>query len=1024
MMNMPSVLSIVFSAACAVCIFTGIYILYLNPRNRSNMLFFALTVALGIWAFGFCIAISANDISTALFWRRFSAVGWGAFFSILLRFSLVFTGNEIFVRKKWRCAALYLPSIAVFLGFTYFPELNPGQYDMVWTNLGWVNVAVNNTWDMFYLVYYVFYSLATLYLIWRWGKNSVTPQDSKQSRLILISFTITFLISSFVDTFGNMIFSVKIPQLTPLFMMLPVLVIYNLIKKYGLFNPRHVDSDSTLMSSQIRTKMTNYLSNAFLFASILNVIATYVLFQNADLMSTLLFSGFLVFVGVVLQAIQRSVKKESRKDLLNAAVFSLTIPILTFRFIEYASVTIWAFPFILLVITLVYGESFIQIILFVTILLTQIVVWIVKPETSLTIDGADHIVRLGMFLIAIWFVNFSRNIYRSKLQENTEQINGQQIIMEVSNDFITANEQNIDEKINHALSKIGTFLKLNRSYLYLFDQEKKYVTCRNVWFDPKVTDKKFDAHIRCDSFPLFMSQIKAGNTIVRSDLADVSCETGGELPHMLDGFDKSFAAVPVLVKNDNIGFLGFEANRKNKKWPEPQVAFLRILSTIFGDALERIHQDNEILKMAFYDYLTKLPNRTLFKDRVTQAIHLAERTNKIIAVVFLDMDAFKSVNDTIGHDGGDDLIVKAAERLIKRIRNSDTLSRFGGDEFLILLNNLNSTDNVLNIVEKILGIFETPFVINGQEFYITASAGIAVYPYDGRSSDELIKNADIAMYKAKELGKNRYKLCTEDMKKETLFKTTLAGNLYRALEKNELQLYYQPKVNTQSKKVMGVEALLRWFHPGHGVIPPDVFIPLAEQSGLIGPIGDWVLMTACRQCRTWHLNGLPDIRIAVNVSVMQLRNPEFARRVEEILEEQQLEPRYLELEVTESAVVREPQYIVEKLDQLKQLGVSISIDDFGTEYSSLSRLCEMPIDRVKLDIQFVRSIGVNEKTDSIIRGIIRLAHTLGLEVIAEGVETEQQLKYLAECNSDEIQGFFFYHPLPPQELEETLKKRE
>ncbi len=1018
-MSEPSILAIVFSAACAVCIFAGVYTIYLNPHSRTNVLFFALTVALSVWAFGFCIAINAKDLATALFWRRLSAFGWGAFFSILLRFSLVFTKTELFRRHKWRYALLYLPSIAVYLGYTYFPELNPGQYSLVWTDLGWVNVAVNNVWDLLYMVYYILYSLVTLYLVWRWGKKSIKPQDKRQTRLILGSFVITFFISSFIDTFGNMVFSVKVPQLTPLFMMLPVLVIYSLIKKYGLFNPKHIDSDSHLMSGEIRTRMTNYLSNAFLFGCILNVMATYVLFKNADILSALLFSAFLLFIGVVLQAIHRSVKKERTKDVLNAAVFSLIIPILTFRFIEYASVTIWAFPFILLVITLVYGKSFIQSILFVTIILTQIAVWIEKPEASITIDGSDHIVRLGMFLVAVWFVNFSRSIYRSKLQENADQISGQQIIVEISNDFISVNEQNIDRKINHALSKAGEFLKLDRSFIYLFDEHRKNMVCRNIWKNNNTQYHEINAQITNEGYPVLMAQIKAGNAVLLSELQ--SCATGEELSCLLGDVNKSFAAVPVISKNDFIGFFGAEASRKNKKWPETQIAFMRILSTILGDAIERIHQDSEIMRMAFYDNLTKLPNRILFKDRVTQAINLAERTKKVIAVVFLDLDDFKAVNDTLGHDGGDDLIVMATARLKERIRKSDTLSRIGGDEFLILFNNLNSTGDIPQIIEKILGVFGAPFIINGQEFHITASAGIAVYPFDGRKPPELIKNADIAMYSAKEHGKNRYELCTQSLKKETLFKTTLAGGLFKALENKELQLYYQPKVNTFSKEISSVEALLRWSHPEHGMISPGVFIPLAEQSGLINTIGDWVLSTACRQCRTWHENDLPDIRVAVNVSVLQIRSHGFVRRVGQILEEQQLEPQYLELEVTESAAVREFQYIIEKLENLKKLGVSVAIDDFGTEYSSLSRLSEMPIDRVKLDMQFVHGIGKNDKGNAVVKGIIRFAHTLGLEVTAEGVETEQQLEFLAECESDEIQGFYFYKPLPPEQLEQILK---
>jgi EAL domain-containing protein (putative c-di-GMP-specific phosphodiesterase class I) len=329
-------------------------------------------------------------------------------------------------------------------------------------------------------------------------------------------------------------------------------------------------------------------------------------------------------------------------------------------------------------------------------------------------------------------------------------------------------------------------------------------------------------------------------------------------------------------------------------------------------------------------------------------------------------------------------------------------------------------DDIRSVAERISDSFQKSFTIRDQEFHMSASTGIAVYPYDGTDPETLVRNADLAMYKSKEQGKNQYTFCTEDMKAKTLRMIRLVEELHRVIERQELRLYFQPQVCAVSKNIIGIEALLRWFHPELGIISPDVFIPLAEQTGLISRIGDWVMMAACLQCRTYHLQGLQDVRVAVNVSMMQLQNPEFAGRVRQILEETQLEPRYLELEITESIAVKESDSFIGVLNSLKELGISISIDDFGTEYSSLSRLCVMPIDRLKLDMQFVRGIGRSEKENAIIRGIISLAHTLGLKVIADGVETEIQLDFLTESSIDEIQGFYYYKPLPPEELESIL----
>lgn len=1024
-MDIPAFFSIAFCAACALSLFIGIYTLYLNPHSRTNVLFFVLTVALGIWAFGFSMAVSADSLAMALFWRRFSALGWGAFFSTMLHFFLVFTDGSEKGRNKWRYILLYIPAFITYLGFTYFPRLNPEQYNLVSTPLGWANIAVNNAWDWFYAAYYICYSAAGLIKLWLWGKKDDNPRRKKQAFLILCSFAVTLIFGAAVDTLGNMVLPFRIPQMAPLIMLFPAFVVCYSIKKHGLMNPNHVDEDTLLMSGQIRAKITNYMGNAFLFAALLNVIATFLLYDNPDSVQVLAFSGGLILVGVLLQIIQRFDKNTNRKDIIIAVVFSLIVPILTFRFIEFAGVTIWAFPFILLIITMVFGKSVIQMTLFISILLTQAVVWLIKPETTLKIDEVDHVARIGMFIIAIWFAWYIRKIFQVKLRENAERISAQQIISAISSDFVTVSERNLKKKLNTALSKIGAFLNLDRAYVYLSDGKKDRYQCRSIWFNGENTaDTGAIGDISGESFPLLTSCIKAGRHVTVSDVSDASCETRDELPRLLGSNEKSFAAIPIIVKDEVFGFFGIDAGCKIKAWPETQLEFFKIISNIIADAFEKIQQDKEITEMAFHDFLTKLPNRILFQDRAAQAIRLAERTNKTLAVIFLDLDAFKAVNNAVGHDGGDALLIKVAAALTQCLRKSDAVSRFGGDEFLILLNNLTSTGDIQRIIEKLMAVFEKPFVIDGQEFFVTASAGIAVYPCDGADPEALIKNADLAMYKAKEQGKNRFMFCTGDMKDEILMKMKLTGSLFRALERQELRLYYQPQVSMRSKNIIGAEALLRWFHPEFGVVLPSLFIPLAEQSGLIGPIGDWVLTTACLQCRTWHLSGLPDIRVAVNVSIIQLRSPDFVCRVGQILKETQLEPKYLELEITESAAVSESSHIIDVLGSLKKLGVTISIDDFGTKYSSLSRLTAMPIDRLKLDMQFISGIGRSDKEDAIIRGIIGLAHTLNLKVIAEGVETDLQLNFLKERQCDEIQGYYFSRPVPPEELEKMLRVSE
>ncbi|MHC1721145.1 MAG: putative bifunctional diguanylate cyclase/phosphodiesterase [Clostridiaceae bacterium] len=398
----------------------------------------------------------------------------------------------------------------------------------------------------------------------------------------------------------------------------------------------------------------------------------------------------------------------------------------------------------------------------------------------------------------------------------------------------------------------------------------------------------------------------------------------------------------------------------------------------------------------------------------------ASRTGSIFGVMMIDLDSFKLVNDSLGHERGDELLKKVSMELSACVRKSDTVARFGGDEFLILINNVLNKEDIVKVAKKIMDTFRKPFNVGLQEFFVTGSGGVVIYPADGENVEDLIKNADLAMYNAKEKGKNQFVICASSMKGEVRKVMELSNSLYYAQEYKELSLFYQPQINIQSGEIVGLEALLRWKHPRMGMVLPRKFIPLAEKTGLINPIGEWVIQNACRQNVEWQSCGLKPIRMAVNVSFVQLRNPKLISQLQRILHETGMDPKYLELEITESVAMLEPKYNINMLNRLKKLGLTVAIDDFGTEYSSLSRLKQLPIDRIKMDMQFVKAIDNCEKDRSFAEVIISLAKGLGLEVIAEGVETETQLKFLSQKMCEEAQGYYFSEPKSAEEIKWLL----
>ena len=456
---------------------------------------------------------------------------------------------------------------------------------------------------------------------------------------------------------------------------------------------------------------------------------------------------------------------------------------------------------------------------------------------------------------------------------------------------------------------------------------------------------------------------------------------------------------------------------------------------IISDISDYKQASERVKYLANHDPLTDLPNRYLFNDRLRQAIAHAEREKQFLAVLFLDIDNFKHINDTIGHRAGDQLLQGIASRLLFGIRKADSISRIsteedtermvarlGGDEFTMLLTDTKNVQAPAMAAQRILTMLSEPFVIGAQEVFITTSVGIAVYPLDGKDIDTLLINADVAMYQAKNNGRNNYQYYSESMNALRIERFTVENKLRKALDQNEFMLFYQPQIDISTGKIIGVEALIRWLQPDLVLIKPGQFIPLAEETGLIIPIGEWVLRTACAENKAWQKRGLQPIRMTVNVSSIQFRQDNFIETVSGILRDTGLETRYLQLELTEGAIMQDSKNTIKKLHSLQSMGIQVAIDDFGTGYSSLSYLKRFPLSTLKIDYSFVKDIVTSPTDRAIVSAIVSLAHNFNLKVIAEGVEKRKQLNFLHECGCEGAQGFLICPPVNTTVLAEFIRK--
>jgi len=453
------------------------------------------------------------------------------------------------------------------------------------------------------------------------------------------------------------------------------------------------------------------------------------------------------------------------------------------------------------------------------------------------------------------------------------------------------------------------------------------------------------------------------------------------------------------------------------------VGLLGVVILLARREIRERRQAEEVVKFAAtHDPLTGLPNRSLLADRAARALDEAKSQGRSLAVLFIDLDRFKNINDALGHGAGDRLLQNVAGRLARCVRRSDTVARQGGDEFVVLAEAFQGSSGLAQVAENIRVAVAKPMAMYGKEFEITASIGISICPVDGEDLWTLLKNADIAMYRAKQQG-NAYQFYAEEMNLHSIERLELETALRRALERNELSLHYQPKVEARTERVTGIECLLRWQHPTLGFVPADQVVPLAEETGMIVPIGRWALRTACLQARNLAALGLPPVRMAVNLSARQFMSPTLLDDVADALAETGLDPRWLEFEVTESVMIREPERAVKLLRDLKAMGISLTIDDFGTGYSSLAYLKRLPIDCVKIDASFVRGIPEDASDVAITETILAMSRSLGLKVVAEGVETRDQVRFLEVRGCNEMQGYYFSKPLPAEQLVAYLREQ-
>ncbi|HHT24763.1 MAG TPA: EAL domain-containing protein [Clostridiaceae bacterium] len=1022
--------TIYYICGCFYMIF-GMHALSSNTKSHANRLFLFVTGSLAIWSFTYSVANSAPTAESSAFWRCMSVFGWSFFHILLLHFALILTNHKFQLNKPINIITFYLPAFINVVLFAPFGLLAERQYKMVPSDFGWRNLLPANIGQYWINIYYISYTVITFIILIRWWKK-LEPHTplKRQVTYFLISILLPFIAGSITDILPGVLGLTQIPRLTLVFMMLPTIFLYIILKKHGILIEKakivYIPSDSVILSEENRLRLFETASLIFMIGAAGSFFTAYFI-AGGNLKKELLLAVVVFIFGVFLKYMPYMTKNNTiqNKLFLMTSVVGMSFFIITN--IDTGAITVWAIYTVFLLFTVVLNDDIHAFLFLVATLITQVVVWIIYPKVYAVIDSAQYMKRIFIIVLSFYAVRYLANEYSSKLQGYKRFAKEQELLEIISANFISINRENIKEKIDEMMKISAEILEFDNAYLFEFDASYENATILNmIAKDIESKSSHFDPgkQFKTADFPEAETLITQNTPLLCEDVTSISVEEAKDQRNffMSRGIN-SFFALPVISDDKPIGFFVIEySERSDKRFTESRIHFLKIIANILGDARKKIFYEERLYYYAYFDQTTKLTNRNMLKKRLEEIISNRKDSEKV-AILDIDIENIRMLKDTFGNDTGEQIMKKSATILKNLLEECCEISRIGEGDFVIVLSNIKNTEQIEECVNRIIDSFFHPLSIETgiEALFVMVRIGISVCPDNGIDVDTLLKNADLAGYEARNADK-RFLFYNTQIEKNIAENTLLTNKLFRSLQNEEFSLEFQPQVSCETGKTVGIEALLRWTTDDNQRVPPNRFVPMLEQTGLIYDVGLWVLEQALKEHNRLIMKGFSPLRISVNLSVVQFEGKDFIPDITKIIDESQVDPKYIELEITERLFSANPEDTINKLHKLKELGVKIAIDDFGKGYSSLNHLQLVPFDRIKIDKEIIDYIKIEEKSAPIMEVIILLGKTFRAYITAEGVETKEQVDFLQSIDCDEIQGYYFSKPLSSKALEEFLKK--
>ena len=1022
------VLSIMFYICGIFYMSFGSSVMATNAKSNANRLFLLLTSSLATWSFSHSISTSASTAEASAFWRTFSVFGWGIFSSFLLHFILVLTEGKSRLKPSVRILILYLPALINIILFGPFGFLVEKQYKMVQTDFGWMNVASTHAGTIWLNLYYVVFSLASVVLLIRWWRK-IEPHTpmKRQARNFVISIMFLFFIETVVEFLPDIFEKRFFPKLAVLFLLIPTIMLFVTLKNFGLL----VERGKTYSFSEIkrnlvedRSHLFQTITTIFMLGGALSFLIGY-FGRKERLEDKLLVAAALFLIGIFVRFIPLITRKHAIQNAIILAI--CTISLLHFMASEASTgaLTIWSVYILFLLLTVILDHKIYSYAFVILSIIIQIIFGIIHPKVAVTIDKNVYATRIFIIMLSFIAVRYLTSEYASKIKAYKRYAREQEVLEKISSNFISVNRENAKEKVDEMLEASVEILGFDRAYLIAFSADCEDASVFNTYIKD-VEIELFSYHpgmqVKIETLPLAKLLMAQNQPLICEDIASLPIDEEEKYFFTSRGV-ASFLALPIIVDEELTGMLVAEYDgRIVASDKENLLYFLQMIANILGDTKKKTTYEEKLYNFAYFDETTKLADRNMLMNYLEQILDNRKESERI-AVFDIERDNLGMINDTFGHSAGEQIVIKTAAILQNLVKDCCIIARAAEGKFIAVLPKVENTKQIEEYAKAIRESFLNPILPEEgiEALFVIVSVGISVYPDDGRDADTLLKNADLAGGEAKTTD-HKIVFFSEELRNRITENTLLTNKLFRSLQNGEFSLAFQPQISCKTGKTAGVEALLRWTTSDNEKIPPDTFVPILEQTGLIHDVGHWVLEQTLREHNRLVEKGLPPIRFSVNLSVVQFRKQDFVLDVSKLIEASQVDPKYIELEITESMLSEKFPDTVKKLFELKELGINITIDDFGRGYSSLYRLESIPFSRIKIDKSIVDEVPLKEKKTVIAKAIVSLAKTLMAEITAKGVETKEQVDFLKNIACDEIQGYYFSRPLSAEALEEFLRK--